>query len=184
MSDLYQNSVYPYLNTNIPLNERINDLISRMTIEEKLLILPTHQEAIPRLNIPEYNVGDEARIFYEIANEKCGLTLRAPTIDMERNPRLGRTEEAYGEDPYLTGRFSSNFIKGMQGNDNFYLKLVPATKHFYANNHEDGRIIDSSSVDPRNKNEYYLKAFKPAFFCRRKSLLNDDCIQWYSMYIE
>ncbi|WP_160686607.1 glycoside hydrolase family 3 protein [Clostridium sp. C2-6-12] len=203
MTNLYQNSVYPYLNTNIPLKERINDLISRMTLEEKLLLLPTHQEAVPRLNIPEYNVGgeaahgvvtklgnatvfpqpiglsstwnedllkeignvigDEARIYYEIANEKGGLTLWAPTIDMERDPRWGRTEEAYGEDPYLTGKLSSNLVKGMQGNDPFYLKLVPAPKHFYANNHEDGRVMDSSSVDPRNKNEYYLKAFKPAF---------------------
>jgi len=203
MRNIHQQLVYPYFNTNLPVEQRIDDLISRMSIEEKILFLPTHQNAIPRLNISEYNVGgeaahgvvsklgnatvfpqpiglsstwdenllneigcvigDEARIFYEIANEKFGLTLWAPTIDMERDPRWGRTEEGYGEDPYLTGRLSSSLIKGMQGNHPFYLKLVPAPKHFYANNHEDGRIMDSSSVDPRNKNEYYLKAFKPAY---------------------
>lgn len=195
--------IAPYLNFDIPLEERIDDLISRMSLEEKIKILPTHQEAIKRLNVNEYNVGgeaahgvvtklgnatvfpqpiglsstwdenllkdigsvigDEARIYYEIADRKCGLTLWAPTIDMERDPRWGRTEEAYGEDPCLTGKLSSNLIKGMQGDHEFYLKLVPAPKHFYANNHEDGRTIDSSSVDPRNKHEYYLKAFKSAF---------------------
>jgi len=82
---------------------------------------------------------------------------------MERDPRWGRTEEAYGEDPVLTGKLSSSLIKGMQGYDDFYLKLVPAPKHFYGNNNEEGRIYCSSSIDKRNKNEYYLKAFKPAF---------------------
>lgn len=195
--------VYPYLNTKLSLEERISDLISRMSIEEKIKLLPTHQEAIPRFNVNEYNVGgeashgvvtklgnatvfpqpiglsstwnesllkeigavigDEARIYYDIDGGKSGLTLWAPTIDMERDPRWGRTEEAYGEDPYLTGKLSSNLIKGMQGDHKFYLKLVPAPKHFYANNHEENRTTDSSSIDPRNKHEYYLKAFKPAF---------------------
>lgn len=108
-------------------------------------------------------IGDEARIYYDKCNRRHGLTLWAPTIDMERDPRLGRTEEAYGEDPVLTGKLSSSLIKGMQGYDDFYLKLVPAPKHFYGNNNEEGRIYCSSSIDKRNKNEYYLKAFKPAF---------------------
>lgn len=108
-------------------------------------------------------IGDEARIYYDKSNRKYGLTLWAPTIDMERDPRWGRTEEAYGEDPILTGKLSSSLIKGMQGYDDFYLKLVPAPKHFYGNNNEEGRIYCSSSIDKRNKNEYYLKAFKPAF---------------------
>lgn len=108
-------------------------------------------------------IGDEARIYYDKCNRRHGLTLWAPTIDMERDPRWGRTEEAYGEDPVLTGKLSSSLIKGMQGYDDFYLKLVPAPKHFYGNNNEEGRIYCSSSIDKRNKNEYYLKAFKPAF---------------------
>ncbi len=108
-------------------------------------------------------IGDEARVFYQLQNEKTGLTLWAPTIDMERDPRWGRTEEAYGEDPYLTGQLSKELIKGMQGDDPFYVKLVAAPKHFYGNNHEKGREDTSNSIDLRNRKEYYLKAFEPAF---------------------
>ncbi|MFC4321569.1 glycoside hydrolase family 3 C-terminal domain-containing protein [Litchfieldia salsa] len=108
-------------------------------------------------------IGDEARIFYELNDKKTGLTLWAPTIDMERDPRWGRTEEAYGEDPYLTGQLSTELIKGMQGDDQFYIKLVAAPKHFYGNNNEYGREYTSNSIDPRNRREYYLKAFEPAF---------------------
>lgn len=108
-------------------------------------------------------IGDEARIFYELQDKKTGLTLWAPTIDMERDPRWGRTEEAYGEDPYLTGKLSTKLIKGMQGDDDFYVKMVAAPKHFYGNNNEYGREYISNSIDPRNRHEYYLKAFEPAF---------------------
>ncbi|MBQ8997399.1 MAG: glycoside hydrolase family 3 C-terminal domain-containing protein, partial [Clostridium sp.] len=194
---------YIYKNSTFPLDVRVKSLISLLTLDEKISLLPTRQAAIERLNISEYSVGgeaahgvvsntgpstvfpqplglastfdeklleeigsvigDEARIYYDKSNRKYGLTLWAPTIDMERDPRWGRTEEAYGEDPILTGKLSSNLIKGMQGYDDFYLKLVPAPKHFYGNNNEEGRIYCSSSIDKRNKNEYYLKAFKPAF---------------------
>src|SRR5690625_2716025 len=108
-------------------------------------------------------IGDEARIFYEQNDRKTGLTLWAPTIDMERDPRWGRTEEAYGEDPYLTGQLSTELITGMQGDDPFYIKLVAAPKHFYGNNNEYGRERISNSIDPRNRREYYLRAFEPAF---------------------
>jgi len=108
-------------------------------------------------------IGDEARIFYEQNDKRTGLTLWAPTIDMERDPRWGRTEEAYGEDPYLTGQLSTELIKGMQGDDPFYIKLVAAPKHFFGNNNEYGRERISNSIDPRNRHEYYLKAFEPAF---------------------
>ncbi|UOQ85113.1 beta-glucosidase [Gracilibacillus salinarum] len=108
-------------------------------------------------------IGDEARAFYQLKDEKTGLTLWAPTIDMERDPRWGRTEEAYGEDPYLTGVLSTSLIKGMQGDDPFYVKLVAAPKHFYGNNNEKGREDTSNSIDLRNRKEYYLKAFEPAF---------------------
>ncbi|QAA33074.1 glycoside hydrolase family 3 protein [Clostridium manihotivorum] len=194
---------YPYLNPTLPLEDRIKDLISRMTLEEKISMIPTSQGAVERLGIKKYGVGgeaahgvvsplgtatvfpqpqglsctwdselmkdignvigDEARVYYKKNNEEGGLTLWAPTIDMERDPRWGRTEEAYGEDPCLTGKLSAELIKGMQGEDDFYLKLVPAPKHFYGNNNEEGRIYCSSSIDPRNKHEYYLKAFEKAF---------------------
>ncbi|UOQ48375.1 glycoside hydrolase family 3 C-terminal domain-containing protein [Gracilibacillus caseinilyticus] len=108
-------------------------------------------------------IGDEARAFYQLKDQKTGLTLWAPTIDMERDPRWGRTEEAYGEDPHLTGELSASLIKGMQGEDPFYVKLVAAPKHFYGNNNEKGREDTSNSIDLRNRKEYYLKAFEPAF---------------------
>ena len=197
------NLLHPYKNPKLKLESRVKNLLSLLTLDEKIKLLPTRQSAIERLNISEYSVGgeaahgvvsnlgpstvfpqplglastfnknllknigsvigDEARIYYEKSNRKHGLTLWAPTIDMERDPRWGRTEEAYGEDPILTGKLSSHLIKGMQGDDNFYLKLVPAPKHFYGNNNEEGRIYCSSSIDKRNKHEYYLKAFKPAY---------------------
>ncbi|WP_245948059.1 glycoside hydrolase family 3 C-terminal domain-containing protein [Paenibacillus sambharensis] len=107
-------------------------------------------------------VGNEARVYSRRKDGMGGLTLWAPTVDMERDPRWGRTEEAYGEDPHLTGTMSTAYVKGMQGDDPFYLKSVPTLKHFYANNNEKDRLSSSSSIDPRNKREYYLKAFEPA----------------------
>ena len=193
-----------FWNNQLSLDERLRDLMNKLTLEEKVSLLSTSQSAIPRLGIEEYHVGgeaahgvvdrsggkstvfpqpiglsstwnrqlmrkigdvigNEARIFYELNDRKTGLTLWAPTIDMERDPRWGRTEEAYGEDPYLTGQLSTELIKGMQGDDDFYIKLVAAPKHFYGNNNEYGREYLSNSIDPRNKREYYLKAFEPAF---------------------
>lgn len=194
---------YLYLDPNEPLEARVNDLVSRMTIDEKISLIPTREAAVKRLGIKEYSVGgeaahglvsrigkstvfpqpiglastwdsdlmehigtaigEEARAYYKKNDEKGGLTLWAPTIDMERDPRWGRTEESYGEDPHLTGKQSAALIRGMQGYDPFYLQMTSAPKHFYANNNEEGRIWCSSSIDPRNKHEYYLKAFKPAF---------------------
>lgn len=106
-------------------------------------------------------VGEEARALYA-RNQGSSLCRWAPTIDMERDPRWGRTEEAYGEDPYLTGEMSSAYIQGMKGNDPFYLQCGASLKHFYANNIETDRIKISSSVDERNKYEYYLEPFRKA----------------------
>ena len=106
-------------------------------------------------------VGEEARALYA-RNGGGGLCRWAPTIDMERDPRWGRTEEAYGEDPYLTGEMAGAYIRGMQGEDPFYLRCGATLKHFYANNKERDRVKISSSIDPRNKHEYYLKPFEKA----------------------
>ncbi len=106
-------------------------------------------------------VGEEARGLFA-RNGKGGLCRWAPTIDMERDPRWGRTEEAYGEDPYLAGEMSSAYIQGMKGQDPFYLQCGASLKHFYANNVEKDRIKTSSSVDQRNKYEYYLEPFRKA----------------------
>ena len=106
-------------------------------------------------------VGEEARALYT-RNGGGGLCRWAPTIDMERDPRWGRTEEAYGEDPYLTGEMASAYIQGMRGNHPFYLQCGATLKHFYANNVEKDRIKISSSLDERNKYEYYLEPFRKA----------------------
>ncbi|MFP4015744.1 MAG: glycoside hydrolase family 3 C-terminal domain-containing protein [Halanaerobiales bacterium] len=192
--------VFPYRNHELPLEDRVNDLLSRLTIEEKISLIPTKQAAVERLGIEAYSVGgeaahgwvsrdgdpatvfpqpiglactwnpelmekigsvigDEARIYNKKKN--TGLTLWAPTVDMERDPRWGRTEEAYGEDPYLTGTMATALVKGMQGDHPFYLKMASALKHFFANNNEHERCYCSVSIDPRNMREYYWEAFRP-----------------------
>lgn len=103
--------------------------------------------------------GTEARVLYS-RHKTGGLCRWAPTVDMERDPRWGRTEEGYGEDPCLTGKMASAYIRGLQGTDEKYLRMAAAVKHFYANNVEEGRVYKSSSIDPRNKYEYYLPPFK------------------------
>ncbi|WP_239004630.1 glycoside hydrolase family 3 protein [Paenibacillus tepidiphilus] len=192
----------PMWNASLPLEQRLDDLLDRLTLEDKIGLMPTRQEAVPRLGIAEYWVGgeaahgfvaqdgpatvfpqtiglsstwnpellkeignvigDEARSYYRQRGGLSGLTVWAPTVDMERDPRWGRTEEAYGEDPHLTGVLATSLIQGMHGEHPFYIKLAPALKHFYANNNEQGRLSSSSSVDPRNRREYYLKAFERA----------------------
>ncbi|WEK55778.1 MAG: glycoside hydrolase family 3 C-terminal domain-containing protein [Candidatus Cohnella colombiensis] len=108
-------------------------------------------------------IGNEARGFYKKNPAINGLTLWAPTVDMERDPRWGRTEEAYGEDPILTGKLATALIHGIQGDHPFYLKAVASLKHFIGNNNEVDRGSCSVSIDPRNMHEYYLKAFELPF---------------------
>ncbi len=103
-------------------------------------------------------VGNEARVLYQ-RHRDGGLCRWAPTVDMERDPRWGRNEESYGEDPFLTGKMASAYIRGMRGNDPFYLRCGATLKHFYANNQEKDRTSASSSIDLRNKWEYYLEPF-------------------------
>ncbi|MCR6109577.1 glycoside hydrolase family 3 C-terminal domain-containing protein [Bacillus sp. A301a_S52] len=193
---------YPFQQTELSLERRVEDLVQRLTIDEKVASMVQYQPAIPRLGIRAWkqgteaahgvawlgeatvfpqNIGlsytwdchllkeigevisDEARVYYEKNPEQHGLTLWAPTVDMERDPRWGRTEEAYGEDPVLTGRLTTALVKGMQGDHPVYLKTVATLKHFLANNNEKDREKCSASLDPRNLFEYYLQAFKPAF---------------------
>ena len=104
-------------------------------------------------------VGEEARALYT-RNGGGGLCRWAPTIDMERDPRWGRNEEGYGEDPVLTGKMAGVYIEGMQGDDPKYLRCASTLKHFYGNNTEVGRGWKNSSIDPRNKYELYLEPFR------------------------
>lgn len=108
--------------------------------------------------------SDEARRYY--LNTGKGLNYWSPTINMARDPRWGREEENYGEDPYLAGELAVPFIRGFQG-ANFdgtrstdYLKIVACAKHFAANNYEAGRQSTTSFVSEKNMREYYLPAFE------------------------
>ena len=103
--------------------------------------------------------GTEARVVFR-RHPRGGLSRWAPTVDLERDPRWGRTEEGYGEDPLLTGVMASAYIQGMQGDDPDRLRIAATLKHFYANNTEAGRGRKSASIDPRNRYELYLEPFR------------------------
>src|SRR6201996_2666952 len=163
----------PWLNTTLPLEQRVNSLISQMTLEEKVQQMRDHAPAIPRLGVPAYfwwNEGNhgvavsgtatnfpqvigmaatwdtalvhhEAEVISTEARAKYneairhdqhemfyGLTFFAPNINIFRDPRWGRGQETYGEDPFLTGRMAVAFISGMQGTDPNYFRVVSTAK--------------------------------------------------------
>ena len=106
-------------------------------------------------------ISDEARIYHATTGK--GLNYWSPTINMARDPRWGREEENYGEDPFLAGTLAVQFIKGFQGEitpSTPYYKLVACAKHFAANNYEQGRQSTTSFVTEKNMREYYLPAFE------------------------
>ncbi len=88
------------------------------------------------------------------------LTFWSPTVNMARDPRWGRTPETYGEDPYLTGRIGAAFVRGLQGDDPRYLKVVSTPKHFAVNNEEHNRFECDARVSERQLREYYLAPFE------------------------
>lgn len=88
------------------------------------------------------------------------LTFWSPTVNMARDPRWGRTPETYGEDPYLSGVMGTAFVKGLQGNDPRYLKVVSTPKHFAANNEEHNRFVCNPQITEKQLREYYLPAFE------------------------
>lgn len=103
--------------------------------------------------------GTEVRVIYHRHPDR-GLSRWAPTVDLERDPRWGRTEEGYGEDPFLTGEMASAYVQGMQGEDPEHLRVAATLKHFYGNNTEAGRGWKNASIDPRNQYELYLEPFR------------------------
>ncbi len=107
-------------------------------------------------------VGDEARGYNARNPRVWGLNLWAPVVNLLRDPRWGRNEEGYSEDPTLTGAISTAYGAGMEGDDPTYLKAAPTLKHYLAYNNEAGRDVTSSDVPPRVLNEYDRAAFKPA----------------------
>ncbi|MFJ9115302.1 glycoside hydrolase family 3 C-terminal domain-containing protein [Streptomyces sp. NPDC102394] len=107
-------------------------------------------------------VGDEARGFQQTRPDGWGLNLWAPVVNPLRDPRWGRNEEGYSEDPYLTGAISTAYGTGLTGGDPDHLKTAPTLKHFLANNNEAHRDTTSSELRPRVAKEYDEQAFKPA----------------------
>jgi beta-glucosidase len=105
-------------------------------------------------------IGDEARAFNKRNPTNYGLSLWAPVVDLERDPRAGRFEEGYSEDPFLVARMAIAYCNGIKGDDPFYYKAIPTLKHFYAYNQEANRDVNNVSIDSRNANEYYLKSFR------------------------
>lgn len=105
--------------------------------------------------------GTELR-YYEENTQTNHLVLFGPTVDLTRDPRWGRNEECYGEDPYLAGQSVKAYTKGIVGGNPDYYRAVPSLKHFFANNNEENRSSSSSNIDPRTKFEYYYRSFRPA----------------------
>lgn len=195
-----------YLNPEIDLESRVDDLINRLTLEEKVDQMLMNTSGIPRLHIPPYDywnealhgvgrsgkatifpqaiglaatfdsnlihrvasaVSDEARAMYNAAqaggNYKryAGLTFWTPNVNIFRDPRWGRGQETYGEDPYLTGLLGVAFVNGLQGDDPKYLKTAACAKHFAVHSGpEKLRHQFNAVVCPKDLNETYLPAFK------------------------
>jgi beta-glucosidase len=187
-----------FRNPDLPLDARVADIVSRLTLAEKMSLMSSGQAAVPRLGIAARKVGsealhgvayktatvfpqaqglghtwdpdlirqvgsavgDEQRVYHNRDNYDLGLQIWSPVVDLARDPRWGRTEEVYGEDPYLTSRIGGAYVRGLQGDDPRYYKTVPTLKHFAANSMENNRGSASSNVDPRNLREYYLAPFE------------------------
>jgi beta-glucosidase len=197
---------FKFMNTALPIDERVGDLIGRMTLEEKVSQMRDHAVAIPRLGVPKYDwwneglhgvafagyatnfpqvigmaatwdtslvhrmgetTSTEARAKYNQAMREdhhemfFGLTFWAPNINIFRDPRWGRGQETYGEDPFLTGRMGVAFVTGLQGDDPKYLKLVSTPKHYAVHSGpEPTRHQDNVYVSPHDLEDTYLPAFR------------------------
>jgi beta-glucosidase len=193
----------PFRDPKLPLEERVDNLVSLLTLDEKISFLGQTLPAVPRLNIASFTnwteglhgigwarggnltatqfpqsvglgetwdtdlirqVGEveayEARVYYRKFNgTRVGLALRTPNVDLTRDPRWGRAEESFGEDPFHVGKMSAALIRGVQGSDPKYMLAASTMKHFLANSNEDGRTSSSSDFDERNLREYYLVPF-------------------------
>ncbi len=105
-------------------------------------------------------ISDECRAYHNVDGDE--LHMWCPTINMARDPRNGRSDENFGEDPYLAGKLAASYIQGMQGNDEKYVKVIATPKHYALNSSENNRHRGSSNVDEATLREYYTKAFEYA----------------------
>jgi beta-glucosidase len=199
----------PFQNPNLSSSERAKDLVSRLTLEEKALLMQDQSPAIPRLGIKKFNwwsealhglanndsvtvfpepvgmaasfddalvykifnaVSDETRAKYNQAMQRgqdnkrfLSLSVWTPNINIFRDPRWGRGQETYGEDPYLTSRMGISAVRGLQGPDDAkYKKLLACAKHFAVHSGPEWsrHQLNLNNVNPRDLYETYLPAFK------------------------
>ncbi|MHC4295331.1 MAG: glycoside hydrolase family 3 protein, partial [Planctomycetota bacterium] len=201
-----RSEIPPYLDTSLSFEKRTDDLISRMTLEEKITQMVNAAPGIERLGIEPYEwwneclhgvaragiatvfpqaialgatwntnlvhraasvTGDEARAKHHDAARNgnrgrfYGLTFWTPNINIFRDPRWGRGQETYGEDPYLTARLGVAFVKGLQGDDPKYLKAAGCAKHYAVHSGpEPIRHEFDAVVSERDLRETYLPAFE------------------------
>lgn len=198
-----QGTALLYLDHSRPMETRIADLISQMTLEEKAAQLNHLSSRNDRLHIPAWGgwnqtlhgvwskqpttlfptaigmsatwdpaliktitdaMADEGRALYNIGADgpraKAGLVFRSPVINISRDPRWGRIQECFGEDPYLAGRITVAYVQGLQGDHPKYLKLAATLKHFAVNNVETDRHALSATVPERILMEYWLPHWK------------------------
>jgi len=194
-----------YKDNSKPIDVRVKDLVSRLTLEEKVSLLGYNSKAVPRLGIPAYNwwnealhgvarageatifpqaigmaatfnndllkqvstvISTEARAKYNLATAQdrhlqyMGLTFWTPNINIFRDPRWGRGQETYGEDPYLTATMGTAFVKGLQGDDANHLKASATAKHFVVHSGPEAtRDYFDAVVDEKDLRETYLYAF-------------------------
>ncbi len=195
-----------YLDTTLSIQRRVDYLVGRMTLQEKISQMQNESPAITRLHIAAYDwwneglhgiarsgyatvfpqaiglaatwdtglvhrvadaISTEARAKYNQAQREgnhsifYGLTLWSPNINIDRDPRWGRSQETYGEDPFLTGRIGYTFVRGLQGNDPRYLKVVATAKHFAVHSGpESERHSFNAVVSPHDLEDTYLPAFR------------------------
>ncbi|MEU4293457.1 glycoside hydrolase family 3 C-terminal domain-containing protein [Kribbella sp. NPDC026596] len=189
----------PFRDPARPVGERIDDLLARLSPDEKTALLHQHQPPIDRLGLDAFRtgtealhgvawlgpatvfpqaiglatswntdlvravgaaVGDEVRVFHSKDPVGVGLNVWAPVVNPLRDPRWGRNEEGYAEDPWLTGVIATAFGHGLAGDHPAYLKTAPTLKHFLAYNNETDRCTTSSNLPPRVLHDYELPAFQ------------------------
>ncbi|MEU8989664.1 glycoside hydrolase family 3 C-terminal domain-containing protein [Streptomyces sp. NPDC048558] len=188
----------PFRDRRLPFAKRIDDLLSRLTLDEKIGFLHQFTPAVERLGVAAFRTGQEAlhgvawmgpatvfpqavglgatwntdlvrRVGEAVSKEtramrarddRVGLNVWSPTVNLLRHPLWGRNEEGYSEDPKLTSAIATAYTRGLRGDHPTYWRTAPVLKHWLAHNNETGRDVTSSSVRPRVLHEYDLRAFR------------------------
>ncbi|MET7980298.1 glycoside hydrolase family 3 C-terminal domain-containing protein [Streptomyces mirabilis] len=188
----------PFRDPQLPFAKRIDDLLARLTLDERIAFLHQFAPAVERLGVAAFRTGQEAlhgvawmgpatvfpqavglgatwndelvrRVGEAVAGEvramrarddRVGLNVWSPTVNLLRHPLWGRNEEGYSEDPKLTSAIATAYTRGLRGDHPDYWRTAPVLKHWLAHNNETNRDTTSSSVRPRVLHEYDLRAFR------------------------